>query len=364
MISAVTMSLEQIIIQTIQRNGPISFRDFMEMALYYPDLGYYTSEGSKIGAQGDFYTSCTYTSLFGKLVARQLEEMYEKIDAPFFTIVEYGAGTGMLCRDILDHFKNNAELYSKLHYCIIEKSERMRQKEKNIATEKVRWYDDIKEIGPFEGCVISNELVDNFSVHQVLMCDELMEVFVGYDNGFIEILKPACQPLRDYLNQLEVELPKGFRTEINLDAIRWTEVVAATLRRGFVLTIDYGFPSAQLYDQRRSEGTLVCYHKHTRNYCPYINIGSQDITTHVNFSALNQWGIKNGLQLNGFTNQAYFLFGLGLGNQLATTASEGGSAVHLRDFVLDMGTKLKVLIQQKGVGTAPLMGLRFPLQLT
>jgi SAM-dependent MidA family methyltransferase len=358
------MALEQIIAETIQRSGPITFHDFMEMALYYPGLGYYTSDGDKIGTEGDFLTSCSYSSLFGKLLAVQLEEMNEKIAAPDFTIVEYGAGTGALSRDILTHFKkNNPALYNKLHYCIIEKSEAMRQGEKKMLGEKVTWHDNIKEIGPFTGCVISNELVDNFSVHQVVMQDELMEVFVGYENGFIELLKPGPSALIDYLAELGVNLPKGFRTEINLEAICWIEDIAAALDKGFLLTIDYGFSSAQLYSQCRSSGTLVCYHKHKVNDCPYSNIGNQDITAHVNFSALSHWGIKNGLRLNGFTNQACFMFGLGLTSQLAATSMETGTVNFLREFMLDMGTKLKVLVQQKNIGATSLMGLRFPQQL-
>jgi SAM-dependent MidA family methyltransferase len=357
------MTLEQIIADKIQHTGPISFRNFMEMALYYPGLGYYTSAGHKIGTQGDFLTSCSYTSLFGKLLARQLEEMNEKIAAPDFTVVEYGAGTGTLCRDILTQFQNNPELYNKLHYCIIEKSGCMRQREKEILGEKVTWHDNIKEIGSFAGCVISNELVDNFAVHQVIMMNELKEVFVGYENGFIEVLKPAPQTLIDYLAQLNVHLPKGFRTEINLEAIRWIGDIASTLDKGYLLTIDYGYPSAQLYSQSRREGTVVCYHKHKVNDCPYMNIGSQDITSHVNFSALCHWGKKNGLQLNGFTSQAYFLLGLGLTNQLATTKPGAGTAVFLREFILDIGMKLKVMVQQKGMRNSHLMGLRFPQQL-
>jgi SAM-dependent MidA family methyltransferase len=357
------MTLEQIIIQEIRRNGPISFRDFMEMALYYPGLGYYTSNAEKIGTQGDFFTSSTYTPLFGKLLARQLEEMHEKLAGPQFTIVEYGAGTGILCKDILAELKNNPALYKKLRYCIIEKSGSMRGKERELLGEKVTWHTSIKEIGPFAGCVLSNELVDNFSVHQVIMQNELMEVFVGYENGFVEKIRPAPPALTGYFDELGVKLPEGFRTEINLQAIQWTEEVAATLDKGFLLTIDYGFPSTQLYSLSRSEGTVVCYHKHRINYCPYNNIGSQDITAHVNFSALNHWGLKNGLQLNGFTDQAQFLLGLGLGNQLTTSRSETASAGFLRKFILDMGKKLKVLIQHKGFGTISLSGLRFPQRL-
>lgn len=353
------MSLAEIIIQKIQANGPVSFRDFMEMALYYPGSGYYTSDGDKIGEKGDYYTSPCYTPLFGQMIARQLEEMWNELDEQDFTIVEYGAGTGILCRDILDELKNNTRLYDKLNYCIIEKSGAMREKEKKIVGNKVSWYDNILAIPPFTGCILSNELVDNFPVHQVVMTDELMEIFVGYENGFVEILQPASPALKDYLAQLNVALPKGFRTEINLEAIQWISEMAATIKKGFVLTIDYGYPSSGLYRESRNLGTLVCYHKHQVNYCPYDNIGHQDITTHVNFSALHHWGLKNGLEYSGFTNQAYFLLGLGFASQARTGKVAGEAMQVLHTFLLDMGSKLKVLIQQKGISQPKLSGLQF-----
>jgi SAM-dependent MidA family methyltransferase len=357
------MSLEEIIIQKIKLDGPISFRDFMEMALYHPDLGYYTAGRDKIGPQGDFFTSSSYTSLFGKLLARQLEEMCEKLEPSQFTVVEYGAGTGMLCHDILRELQRRPEIYNKLHYCIIEKSCLMREKEKEILGDAVTWHDNIKDIGKFSGCVLSNELVDNFSVHEVIMRENLMEVFVDYENGFIEILRPARQELVDYLKELNVRLPKGFRTEINLEIIRWTEEIAACLNKGFFVTIDYGFPSAEFYSHRRSEGTIVCYHKHTINYCPYINIGEQDITAHVNFSALNHWAQKNGFHLNGLTSQAQFLLGLGLANELSTLERPSQPTAFIQNFLLDMGKKLKVLVQQKGMEAMRLSGLQFPMQM-
>lgn len=360
------MTLAGIIIQRIQTHGPITFRDFMEMALYYPGMGYYTSEGEKIGADGDFYTSPSYTSIFGRLIARQLIEMWERLGMQCFTIVEYGAGTGRLCQDVLRELQLNNEMYEKSDYCIIEKSKLMQKKEKEIINcNKVTWYNDISELPPFTGCILSNELVDNFSVHQVIMHDELMEVFVGYDNGFFEELRPADAQLKDYLVQLNVSLPRGFRAEINLDAIKWIAEVGAAIKRGFVLTIDYGYPSASLYQQGRNDGTIVCYHQHCINYCPYINIGSQDITAHVNFSALHHWGLKNGLEFGGFTSQAHFLLGLGLAamDELA----DGSHKVKrfVQTFLNDMGRKFKILIQYKGMERPMLSGLQFsqPIQV-
>jgi SAM-dependent MidA family methyltransferase len=363
------MSLTEIIIQRIQKEGPISFFEFMEMALYYPGSGYYTSPEEKIGKRGDFYTSPFITSVFGEMIAKQLEEMWELLGKQSFSIVEYGAGTGILCRDILGALKKNPEFYDKLDYCIIEKSPAMREKEREILGEKVSWYDSIGDLPVFTGCILSNEVLDNFSVHQVVMEEELMEIFVGYDDsGFLELLRPASRELKEYLEELKVVLPKGYRTEINLQATHWIKEIADRLKQGFVLTIDYGYPSSELYSPKRSQGTIVCYHKHGINYSPYINIGKQDITTHINFSALRHWGLKNGIEYAGFTTQSYFLMGLGLTEHLRKK-EEGGNSMQydikekaflIHTFLLDMGTKFKILLQQKGLEPPVLSGFRFP----
>jgi SAM-dependent MidA family methyltransferase len=362
------MLLSEILIQRIQKEGPISFHDFMEMALYYPEKGYYTSAQNKIGKTGDFYTSSNLTPAFGAMIGRQLEEMWDLLGRNNFTVVEYGAGTGALCNDILDYLKNNEELYDQLNYCIIEKSPAMREKQKAHLHEKVSWPDRIEELPEITGCILSNELLDTFSVHQVVMEDELMEVFVDYKYGFVELLQPAKKVLTDYLAELNVVLPKGFRTEINLEATKWIKEIAVSLREGYVITIDYGYPSSELYSERRSCGTLLCYNNHTINGNAYIDIGDQDITSHVNFSALCHWGLKSGLLCCGLTNQAHFLLALGFKDYLRKTLSlEAGqdlvSAVKKESFLtqtllVDMGTKFKVLIQQKGIAKKDLLGLK------
>lgn len=359
------MPLSDIIRQRIQAEGPISFHDFMEMALYFPGLGYYTSAQDKIGADGDFYTSSNLTSAFGATIARQLEQMWEMLGKNKFTIVEFGAGTGMLCHDILDYLKHNKELYGQLEYCIIEKSEIMRDKQKKHLHEHVSWYNSIHDIPKITGCILSNELLDNFSVHQVIMEDELMEVFVDYSDGFVELLQPASKELATYFSELDIVLPEGFRTEINLEAVKWIEQVAAGLRKGYVITIDYGYASQELYQQRRANGTLVCYHKHAVHYNPFENIGEQDITSHVNFSALCHWGNKYGLHCSGLTNQAAFLLSLGFKELLRNSLNTGENLLALVKkeaalsftLLVDMGTRFKVLIQRKGVGNNQLTGL-------
>jgi SAM-dependent MidA family methyltransferase len=366
------MTLFEIIKQKIRDEGPISFCDFMEMCLYYPELGYYTSARDKIGWSGDYYTSPYLSRLFGVMIAKQLEEMWRISGEGKFTIVEYGAGTGFMCYSILEELKKNKDLYEQLNYCIIEKSSAMCQKQKEILNEKVSWHKSIQDIAPVTGCILSNEVVDNFCVHQVVMEEELMEVFVGFNDGLFELLKPAPGELKEYFEELKITLEKGFRTEINLQAKDWMKEIGEALEKGFVLTIDYGFPSFELYSSRRSQGSILCYHQHRINDNPYTNIGDQDITAHVNFSALHHWGLKNELEYTGFTNQAYFLLSLGLTEQLRVmekesknneTDSIGSKASVINSLLLDMGTKLKVLIQHKGLSKPQLCGLKFPINL-
>jgi SAM-dependent MidA family methyltransferase len=357
--------LSDIIKDRIHREGPISFHDFMEMCLYYPELGYYTSVKDKIGEKGDYYTSSCLSPAFGAMVACQLEEMWRMLGKQPFTIVEYGAGMGFLCHDILDYLKNNRELYDNLNYCIIEKSPAMREKAQIHLHEKVSWHDSINEINSVNGCILSNELLDNFSVHRVVMQDELMEVFVDHSDGFIEIMKPASKALKEYFAELKVVLPQGFCTEINLEATEWIKEISASLSKGYVLTIDYGYPSYELYREYRHKGTLICYNKHKINDHPYNNIGEQDITTHVNFSALHHWGAKNGLNSCGFTDQAHFLLSLGLEDYLKKIREEQKNmdarkvAFLMHTLLVDMGSKFKVLIQEKGTSEQKLSGFRF-----
>lgn len=366
------IQLSEIIKKKIKEQGPVSFHDFMEMALYYPELGYYTSSSDKIGKRGDYYTSPYLTNVFGNTVAKQLEEMWLLTGKKDFTIVEYGAGMGLLSIDILKRLKLNKSFFDSVKYCIIEKSEAMRQKAKkiidhNLLNEKISWYNSINEIPPFTGCVLANEVLDNFSVHKVMMKEnQLKEIFVGYDNDFVEILKPAGNDLKEYFIALGIELPNDFFAEVNLEAIEWIKKISCTLKKGFVLTIDYGYPSSELYQSHHRFGTLVCYHKHTVNDLPYENIGQQDITAHVNFSALKFWGAKHGLNNCGFTNQSQFLLGLGLTEQLRKLEEHEKYSFEVRKklmalhtLLMSMGRKFKVLIQQKGLTRPFLSGLQF-----
>ncbi|HEX3934604.1 MAG TPA: SAM-dependent methyltransferase [Puia sp.] len=349
----------------IRKHGAMSFRDFMETALYHPELGYYMRSREKIGQAGDFYTSSCLGPVFGAMIAKQLAQMWELSGESEFTVVEFGAGTGMLCQDILDYFRDYTTRYGQLSYVIIEKSPVMREKERALLPEKVCWHDSLETLGPFTGCVLSNELLDNFAVHQVVMQDELMEVFVDDRGGLVEILRPAASDLKDYFAGLEVQLPEGHRSEINLEALDWLRQVSCYIQKGFVITIDYGYLSGDLYSACRSRGTLLCYNRHRVNENFFMDIGCQDITSHVNFSALRNRGREFGLNCCGLTTQAEFLLALNFKDYLRSQKTKDADVLQLamqearmtRTLLIDMGSKFKVLIQHKGMQPVTLTGL-------
>ncbi|MEW6469586.1 MAG: SAM-dependent methyltransferase [Bacteroidota bacterium] len=360
------MTLSDIIKEHIREKGPIPFRDYMEMALYYPSLGYYTSSRNKIGTDGDYYTSAELSPLFGELVGKQLEEMWTLLGREDFTVVECGAGKGTLCRDILGYLKNNSAMYRRLKYCIVERSPVTLAHERSLPGAEVCRYGSLSELPPFTGCVLSNELIDNFSVHRVVMNKELMEVYVDHQDAFTEVLRPASGQLKEYLAELNISLPEGAQTEINLQALEWLRDISAVLKKGFVLTIDYGYSAPEMKRYAGRQGTLLCYHRHRISDRLYESIGEQDITAHVNFSALRHWGDRNGLSCCGYTDQARFLLALGLTDCLRREEARAGSlkaATTLRmihTLLVDMGGKFKVFAQQKGVSPAAgLSGMQF-----
>jgi SAM-dependent MidA family methyltransferase len=360
------METEKIIIEKIRCSGPLKFRDFMETALYHPGMGYYNTPAIKIGMRGDYYTSPCYTNIFGELIAKQLIEIILLLNEPKFTIVEYGAGTGILCFDILAYLERE-RCSHQVEYCILEKSPAMRRLQHKLLPAGVRWIENLHELQGFTGCVLANEVLDNFSVHVVKMEGQLQELYIDYGTGeFEETWRLATSDLVEYFDALDVTLPEGSMAEINLAAIDWIRDISQSMAKGFVITIDYGGTSEELYTPGRSGGTLACFHKHRVNGNYLSDIGQQDITAHVNFSALVHWGAAYGMKFTGFATQANFLRGLGFSahlrkSELANMNGYGKSIkVDLvKIFFLEMGQKLKVLVLQKGLRAPALSGLQF-----
>jgi SAM-dependent MidA family methyltransferase len=371
--------LRRLILSQIEERGPLPFSQFMECSLYHPEDGYYQSERTGIGRDGDFYTSPCVHPLFGGLIAKQLSQMSERLGGAFFDVAEQGGGKGFLCEDILQWAKQKASaFYERLRYHLIEASPLLLREQKERLVEhqkegKVFWIDpEAFEQGKslIEGCFLSNELVDAFPVHQVIFNRGILkEVYVTQDHGQLkeqwgELSDPR---IASYFQSMDVSLQEGQRAEVNLKALDWVGKVARCLKKGFVLTIDYGYLAKELYGPQRREGTLLCYYQHRTSENPYERLGEQDMTSHVNFSGLVQRGEEVGLHLTGLVPQYQFLLALGLLQEMESLGrgmSEMDalrmrlSLKHLIEPEMGMGEVFKVLIQHKGVDEPQLDGLR------
>lgn len=371
--------LRGIILDRIGQRGPIPFADFMAACLYEPGLGYYTSPGRKVGAEGDFYTSINVHRVFGRLIAREICRMWEEMGCPAsFDIVEAGAGHGQLATDVLDAVcELNSRLYEGVRLTLVEAEPSLAEVqgkllERHLA--KVSWSAPADlAVGKlrFSGCLYSNELIDSFPTHLVEMTPEgLREVFVAAEGDqFSEVLdSPSTPELEAYLSRLGITLNPGQRTEINLNAVRWLESAAASLERGFILTIDYGYLAPELYGPMRLNGTLLCYYRHTTEENPYIRVGLQDITTHVDFTTLALRGEELGLSKVWYGEQYRFLMAAGMMQELMALEAAAKNEkeqiairISLKKLILPeggMGDTFKVLIQAKGVDHPQLLCMR------
>ncbi len=371
--------LRQFIFSQIEKRGAVPFSQFMEWCLYHPDEGYYRSEKMDIGRDGDFYTSPCVHPLFGGLIAKQLSQMSERLGGAFFDVVEQGGGKGFLCKDIFHWAKQKAPaFYERLRYHLIETSPHLLTEQKERLAEyqkegKVFWIDpEAFEQGKalIEGCFLSNELVDAFPVHQVIFDRGILkEVYVTQDRGQLKEQWGELSDLRiaSYFQSMDIALQEGQRAEVNLKALDWVEKVARCLKKGFVLTIDYGDLAKELYGPHRRKGTLLCYYQHRTSENPYERLGEQDITSHVNFSGLIQKGEEVGLHFTGLVPQYQFLIALGLLQEMESLGREMSetdalqlrlSLKHLIEPEMGMGEVFKVLIQHKGMDQPRLDGLR------
>lgn len=365
----------------IRETGPLTFARFMELALYDDKHGYYTTGGgrspsatSPIGrAGGDFFTAPSLSPILGKCLVRQLVEIDERLGhPPVFHLMEMGPGDGTLLRDLLQECREQqASLLPRLACILVERSPvfRRRQQETLAARQEqgvtIRWVDDLQSIadGSLTGTLLSNELVDAFPVHRVRMeQDGLRELYVtSRDHALQEQWgEPSTPELASFLSDLDVELPIGFTTEINLEAVKWIKQVAGLLDRGVVITIDYGHTAQDYFAPERKNGTLMGYHRHTVSTNPMTRAGAQDLTAHVNFSSLARTGELVGLTTTGFTNLQHFLMSLGI-EELVEGCDQESEAVRAAARLLrphGMGTTFKVLMQHKGLDVSTLRGLR------
>jgi len=374
-VTAAAQELKGRIAREIDRGGPIPFARFMERALYEPEIGYYTGPREKIGRQGDFYTSLDVHPVFGRLIGVQIAEMAAALPDGPYTVVEMGAGKGLLAYDVLREIEGRfPDLFARLAYRVVEVSPAMVRRQKALLrdyADRITWHERLEDVPPVPGAFVSNEMVDALPHHQVVMTREgLREVFVTHAKGrFSEVLAaPSTPALAAYLERIGAKIAEGYRTEINLAALQWMKAVAGRLERGHVLTVDYGYPADVYYRQDRRAGTFLCHHEHKVSADPYARVGAQDMTAHVDFTSLARAGLEAGLKPLGLTDQSHFLVGLGVAERMeAVLDRDGGDPERSDEFCamrrlmdpLGMGKTFKVLVQEKGVESPPLSGLRF-----
>ena len=344
--------LEELLAERIRRYGPIPFADFMRESLYHPVYGYYSKGESRRFA--DYYTSVDVHPIFGRLLARKFAELWKQLDRPKeFVLVEAGAGVGRLALHILDFCAAKLpDFYREVRYVAVERSASRREQAlarlERQAAGRLRVSAEIPLHIPV-GCVFSNELIDALPVHRVVMTERaLQEILVGCEHGrFVDVAAPVSTcAINEYFAAQGVTLHEGQNAEAGLEACDWIREVGRRIERGFVLTIDYGHCAPELFDERHMRGTLLAYRGHRVSEDFYASPGEQDLTAHVNFTALETWGKRSGLETAEFTSQTAFLLALGQANEFADLYDSGQSEAEQVRARL----QLKTLIHPEGMG--------------
>lgn len=321
-----------------QPEGFLPFDQFMQLCLYAPQWGYYTAGSTIFGGDvptGDFTTAPELTPLFGQAVAQQAAQILDQCTAHGHPpiILEFGAGTGALAAPVIASLKDQ---FPNLEYWILELSPTLRARQQEHLQSyidsgiTVRWLDQLPE--SFAGCILANEVMDAMPVHWLeRIHDTVLEYGVCFDpnsNGPVPF-GLTSRPAKEELSQLaQQRMPaiEGYRSEINLHAEGWIRAMGDWLKFGAALIIDYGFPQHEYYHPQRHEGTLMCHFRHHSHDQPLIYPGLQDITAHVDFTALADAALEAQLEVYGYTNQGTFLLNCGIAQQLEILHAELGTS--------------------------------------
>jgi len=363
---AVSAALTALIRREItQAGGAIPFARFMELALYAPVLGYYSAGKQKFGAHGDFVTAPELGVVFARCLARQCAQVLAVTGGD---ILEAGAGSGALAVELLLELERMNQLPE--HYFIVELSADLRDRQRaNLAQQaphlaaRVTWRDALPA-GGFRGVVLGNELLDAMPVVRFRTGrGSISELHVGWqENRFVWREADASAAVRERV--LALDLPEGYESEVGFAAEGWVRSVGDALARGVVLLIDYGFPRAEFYHRQRNCGTLMCHYQHRAHSDPLILAGLQDITAHVDFTAVAKAGMDTGLALLGYTSQALFLLGSGLDEVAAHAPASDernritfGNEIKKLTLPHEMGELFKVIALGRNF-SEPLIGFR------
>jgi SAM-dependent MidA family methyltransferase len=317
--AAENSALREVIAQKIDAEGPISFAGFYELALYHPDLGYYmTCDPAR-----DYQSSPNVHPVFAAALARQLQDLWLLLDRPSrFDVFEAGAGNGRLAADVLQTLRRHyPDFYDAVRYQLLDPSYSARAKgleHSRVLAEKATVATALPSQPAIEGCILSNELLDALPFHRVRVRDgRLLELRVGRQgDDFVDVEAAAAPEIEAYFARLGLMPGEGCDAEAGLEAERWQARAAVGLKRGYVLTLDYGYEADALYAPWRKRGTLLTFYRHTGGEDPFVRVGRQDITCSVNFTSVIAAGEAAGLTTLWTTTQTEFLASLGMGEAL------------------------------------------------
>ncbi len=358
----------QIVKEIAQSGGRLPFDRYMELCLYAPGLGYYSGGLRKFGESGDFVTAPEVSPVFARCLSRQCRQVLAELRGG--DLLEFGAGSGRLAVDMLRELDRLGQLPER--YFILEVSAELRdrqartlQKELPELVDRVHWLDRLPDAG-FRGVVIANELLDAMPVHRFrIEGDRILEqhVRLGEGQGVVPSWGPCSDPLESAVRHLLASDGGGlddYESEINLRAAPWVRALAQRVQAGLILLIDYGYTRGEYYHPRRSRGTLMCHYRHRAHPDPMLMPGLQDITAHVDFTRVAAAALKSGLNVCGYTSQAFFLMGCGLDRLISESNPENVRShmelvqgVKRLTLPTEMGERFKVLGLSRGLKEAP-----------
>jgi len=355
------------IMQSIQSNhGWISFDRYMEHALYDPELGYYTGTLRKFGEKGDFITASDISSFFAKTLCIQFKEIFQSVAR---SIIEIGAGSGEFALQVIQSLRSDNEDIN--HYFILEISHSLRRQQYELLINhlpsqlfsKIQWIEEIPK--EYEGIIFCNEFFDALPVDLIKKeSGKYYQKGVGVENDFFVWKDKPIEDISSYDQAIFEDLPDNYLIEHPLHIKNWLNKMTQSLSKGIVLIIDYGFNQTEYFHEQRSQGTLMCHFKHYAHDNPLIQIGIQDITTHINFSYVAREASKLGLNITGYISQANFLINCGILNLLETVNLED-RALYIKSVSevqkllspSEMGDLFKVMTLEKNMDI-DLLGLK------
>ena len=352
------MAIELIRQKIKEGKGKIPFSTYMELALYAPQTGYYTGHARKFGPLGDFVTAPELSPLFGQCIGRALHD-YHGID----TILEWGAGTGNLAKTVLEHYP-----HIKKYYILDISPDLIRRQHETLAPylSKITWLSTLDELPKhsFSGLILANEVIDAFPATRFLINGQgiIQEYYVTDNNNQLDWIldKPSQPEIITLINQLNIlnNNPHHYTSELQLGISPWIKNISEILHSGIILLCDYGFPRHEFYHPQRNQGTLMCHYQHQSNSDPFFKPGEQDITVHVDFTAIAEAALEHNFQVAGYTCQTNFLCDAGITDFIKTPQDSADAKILTHPNEMGELFKCMALTKNWDNNNQPLTGFR------